>query len=176
MDGRRDRTSLALTLQNGITVSELITLACGGVVLGAGAHAWQETAQDDAYRSIPPLQLCKGDSALAMFAMVWRCIAYGAAARHGKRGPSIKEKNHAADINRGGRTARKDSRDCRLNIPCPPLAVMANNAYDREKCGSRLGMKALAQVPPIQVNLPVLGLDSIATASALLHRWAVFDV
>ena len=55
--GRRNRTSLARALQKGLKVSELIILACGDVVLGTDAHAWQEAdLDDDAYRSIPPLQ------------------------------------------------------------------------------------------------------------------------
>jgi site-specific recombinase XerD len=36
--GRRDRALLALALQTGLRVSELINLSCGDVVLGAGAH------------------------------------------------------------------------------------------------------------------------------------------
>lgn len=36
--GRRDRALLALTLQTGLRVSELIGLSCGDIVLGAGAH------------------------------------------------------------------------------------------------------------------------------------------
>jgi len=36
--GRRDRTLLALALQTGLRVSELINLTCGDVALGAGAH------------------------------------------------------------------------------------------------------------------------------------------
>jgi site-specific recombinase XerD len=36
--GRRDRALLALVLQTGLRVSELINLSCGDVVLGAGAH------------------------------------------------------------------------------------------------------------------------------------------
>jgi len=36
--GRRDRALLALALQTGLRVSELINLFCGDVVLGAGAH------------------------------------------------------------------------------------------------------------------------------------------
>lgn len=36
--GRRDRTLLALALQTGLRVSELIGLNCGDIALGAGAH------------------------------------------------------------------------------------------------------------------------------------------
>jgi integrase/recombinase XerD len=36
--GRRDRVLLALALQTGLRVSEVISLCCGDVVLGAGAH------------------------------------------------------------------------------------------------------------------------------------------
>jgi integrase/recombinase XerD len=36
--GRRDRAMLALALQTGLRVSELINLSCGNIVLGAGAH------------------------------------------------------------------------------------------------------------------------------------------
>jgi len=36
--GRRDRALLVLALQTGLRVSELISLFCGDVVLGAGAH------------------------------------------------------------------------------------------------------------------------------------------
>ena len=36
--GRRDRAMLVLALQTGLRVSELITLSCGDIVLGAGAH------------------------------------------------------------------------------------------------------------------------------------------
>ncbi|WP_291298459.1 tyrosine-type recombinase/integrase [Elioraea sp.] len=36
--GRRDRALLALALQTGLRVSELIGLSCGDIVLGAGAH------------------------------------------------------------------------------------------------------------------------------------------
>jgi site-specific recombinase XerD len=36
--GRRDRALLALALQTGLRVSELINLSCGDIVLGAGAH------------------------------------------------------------------------------------------------------------------------------------------
>ena len=36
--GRRDRALLALALQTGLRVSELINLCCGDIVLGAGAH------------------------------------------------------------------------------------------------------------------------------------------
>ncbi|MBR0986115.1 tyrosine-type recombinase/integrase [Bradyrhizobium liaoningense] len=36
--GRRDRTLLALALQTGLRVSELIGLSCGDIVLGTGAH------------------------------------------------------------------------------------------------------------------------------------------
>ena len=36
--GRRDRAILVLTLQTGLRVTELITLTCGDIGLGAGAH------------------------------------------------------------------------------------------------------------------------------------------
>lgn len=36
--GRRDRAILLLTLQTGLRVTELITLTCGAITLGAGAH------------------------------------------------------------------------------------------------------------------------------------------
>ena len=36
--GRRDRALLVLTLQTGLRVSEAISLSCGNIVLGAGAH------------------------------------------------------------------------------------------------------------------------------------------
>lgn len=36
--GRRDRAILLLTLQTGLRVTELITLTCGDIALGAGAH------------------------------------------------------------------------------------------------------------------------------------------
>ena len=36
--GRRDRALLVLALQTGLRVSELITLTCADIVLGAGAH------------------------------------------------------------------------------------------------------------------------------------------
>jgi integrase/recombinase XerD len=36
--GRRDRALLGLTLQTGLRVSEVISLSCGDIVLGAGAH------------------------------------------------------------------------------------------------------------------------------------------
>jgi len=36
--GRRDRALLALALQTGLRVSELIGLSCGDIVLGTGAH------------------------------------------------------------------------------------------------------------------------------------------
>ena len=36
--GRRDRAILVLTLQTGLRVTELITLSCSDIALGAGAH------------------------------------------------------------------------------------------------------------------------------------------
>jgi len=36
--GRRDRAILVLTLQTGLRVTELVTLTCADIVLGAGAH------------------------------------------------------------------------------------------------------------------------------------------
>lgn len=36
--GRRDRAILVLTLQTGLRVTELVTLTCGDIVLGTGAH------------------------------------------------------------------------------------------------------------------------------------------
>jgi integrase/recombinase XerD len=36
--GRRDRALLVLTLQTGLRVSEAISLSCGDIILGAGAH------------------------------------------------------------------------------------------------------------------------------------------
>jgi integrase/recombinase XerD len=36
--GRRDRAILVLTLQTGLRVTELITLTCGDIALGSGAH------------------------------------------------------------------------------------------------------------------------------------------
>jgi len=36
--GRRDQAILVLTLQTGLRVTELITLSCSDIALGAGAH------------------------------------------------------------------------------------------------------------------------------------------
>jgi integrase/recombinase XerD len=50
--GRRDHALLLLTLQTGLRVSELATLRCGDVTLGAGAHA-HSTGKGRKERSTP---------------------------------------------------------------------------------------------------------------------------
>jgi site-specific recombinase XerD len=51
-EDRRDRAMLTLTIQTGLRVSELITLNCGDVVLGTGAHVRCE-GKGRKQRSVP---------------------------------------------------------------------------------------------------------------------------
>ncbi len=52
-EGRRDRAALALTLQTGLRVSELVALNCGDIVLGTGAHVRCEEGKGRKQRSVP---------------------------------------------------------------------------------------------------------------------------
>ncbi len=52
-EGRRDRALLALAIQTGLRVSEMIALDCGDVVLGVGAHVRCRQGKGRKERSIP---------------------------------------------------------------------------------------------------------------------------
>ena len=52
-EGRRDRAMLALTIQAGLRVSELIALDCGDITLGTGAHVHCREGKGRKQRSVP---------------------------------------------------------------------------------------------------------------------------